>query len=88
MDTSSHFNKGIGKQIVPTLIALVGNCLMRVIWIFTICRIFPGSPDVPNNIYYLYLSYPVTWTIAFVANVVYYLILRKKLISGRLDIRI
>ena len=88
MDVASHFNKGIGKQLVPTLIALIGNCLMRVIWIFTICRIFPGSPDMPNNIYYLYLSYPVTWTIAFVANVIYYLILRKKLISGRLNIHI
>ena len=88
MDVTSHFNKGIGKQIVPTLIALIGNCLMRVIWIFTICRIFPGSPDMPNNIYYLYLSYPVTWTIAFVANVIYYLFLRKKLISGRLNIHI
>ena len=88
MDVASHFNKGIGKQLVPTLIALIGNCLMRVIWIFTICRIFPGSPDMPNNIYYLYLSYPVTWAIAFVANVIYYLILRKKLISGRLNIHI
>ena len=88
MDCTSYFNKGIGKQVAPTLIALIGTCLMRVIWIFTICRIFPGSPEVPNNIYYLYLSYPVTWAISFIANVIYYLILRKKLISGRLNIRV
>ena len=88
MDTSSYFNKGIGKQIVPTLIALIGTCLFRVVWIFTVCRIFPGSPEVPNNIYYLYLSYPVTWTISFLCNIVYYFIIRKKLLAGKLDIHV
>lgn len=88
MDTTASFNKGIGKQVVPTLIVLIGTCLFRVIWIFTICRMFPGSPEVPENTFWLYLSYPVTWTIAFVGNAVYYLIIRKKLLSGKLDIRI
>lgn len=88
MDTTASFNKGIGKQVVPTLIVLIGTCLFRVIWIFTICRIFPGSPETPENTYWLYLSYPVTWIIAFAGNAVYYLIVRKKLLSGRLDVRV
>ena len=88
MDTTASFNKGIGKQVVPTLIVLIGTCLFRVIWIFTICRIFPGSPETPENTYWLYLSYPVTWIIAFAGNAVYYLIIRKKLLSGRLDVRV
>lgn len=88
MDTAASFNKGIGKQMAPTLIVLIGTCLFRVIWIFTVCRIFPGSPETPENTFWLYLSYPVTWTIAFAGNAVYYLMVRKKLLSGRLDVRV
>ena len=88
MDTSAAMNKGIGKQIVPTVIILIGNCLLRVIWVMAVRSLFPGSPETPNNIYYLYLSYPVTWTLSFIGNGIYYLIIRKKLLSGRLDIRI
>ena len=88
MDTTASFNKGIGKQVVPTLIVLIGTCLFRVIWIFTICRIFPGSPETPENTVWLYLSYPVTWTISFIGNAIYYLILRKKLLSGNLGVRV
>ena len=88
MDTTASFNKGIGKQIVPTLIILIGTCLFRIVWIMTVCRIFPGSPETPNNIYYLYLSYPVTWTISFIGNAIYYLIVRKSLLSGKLNVRI
>ena len=88
MDTTASLNKGIGKQIAPTLIVLIGTCLFRVVWIFTVCRIFPGSPDVPENISWLYLSYPVTWTIAFIGNMVYYLRIRKRLIVGKLSVRV
>jgi Na+-driven multidrug efflux pump len=88
MDTSAAMNKGIGKQIVPTVIILIGNCLLRVIWVMAVRSLFPGSPETPNNIYYLYLSYPVTCTLSFIGNGIYYLIIRKKLLSGRLDIRI
>lgn len=88
MDTTASFNKGIGKQIIPTFIVLIGTCLFRIVWIYTVCRAFPGSPEVPDNIYYLYASYPITWFIAFVGNAIYYLGVRKKLISGRLNIHI
>lgn len=88
MDTAASFNKGIGKQVVPTLIVLIGTCLFRIIWIYTVCRIFPGSPEHVENIYYLYASYPITWTIAFIGNLVYYFMVRRKLISGRLDVRV
>lgn len=83
MDTAAALNKGIGKQIIPTLIVLIGTCFFRIVWIYTVCRIFPGSPETPNNIYYLYLSYPVSWFIAFAGNIVYYLIIRKKLLSDK-----
>lgn len=88
MDTGSYMLKGMGKQLVPTMIILIGTCLMRVVWIYTICRIFPGSPEVPSNIYYLYASYPVTWVIASVGLLAYYMHLRKRLLRGDLAIHV
>ena len=75
MDTMASINKGMGKQIIPTLIVLIGTCAARAVWILTICRIFPGSPENPGNIYWLYLSYPVTWSVAFIGNLIYYKII-------------
>ena len=81
MDTMAAINKGMGKQIIPTLIVLVGTCFARVVWIFTVCRAFPGSPETPENIYWLYLSYPITWTIAFLGNLIYYKVIMRKLVK-------
>jgi len=80
MDTMASINKGMGKQIIPTLIVLIGTCFARVVWIFTVCRAFPGSPETPDNIYWLYLSYPVTWALAFLGNLIYYKIVMRKYI--------
>ncbi len=88
MDTCSYMLKGMGKQIGPTLIVLIGTCLLRVVWIFAVGRIFPGSPEMPNNIYYLYAAYPVTWGITTVASLIYYWNLRKHLFSGNLEIQV
>jgi len=88
MDATSYTLKGMGKQVVPTLIILIGTCLFRVVWIFTICRIFPGSPETLDNIYYLYVSYPVTWSITLGANLIYYCHLRKRLLAGILSVHV
>jgi Na+-driven multidrug efflux pump len=88
MDSTSYLLKGMGKQIVPTLIVLIGTVLCRVVWIFTVCRMFPGSPETLSNISYLYISYPVTWIIAISANLIYYAYLKKRLFAGTLDVRV
>ncbi len=88
MDTCSYMLKGMGKQLIPTMIVLIGTCLMRVVWVFTVCRIFPGSPENVNNIYYLYASYPITWIIAIVGSLFYYFYLRKQLLQGTLTIHV
>jgi len=88
MDSTSYMLKGMGKQVVPTLIVLIGTVLFRVVWIFTVCRIFPGSPEALGNISYLYISYPVTWIIAISANLIYYAYLKKRLLAGTLDVHV
>ena len=80
--------RGMGRQIVPTAIVLVGTCVFRMVWIYTVCRIFPGSPEALNNIYYLYVAYPISWGVTAVASLLYYFRLRKRLLDGDLAISV
>ena len=54
--------RGMGKAILPMIVSLTGSCLLRIVWIFAICPLFPG------NIYVLYLCYPITWIITSSAH--------------------
>lgn len=65
--------RGLGNSFVPMIISLIGACLFRVIWIYTVFAAF-RSLDV------LYLSYPISWTITFLAQLVCYLSTKKKAI--------
>ena len=67
--------RGMGNTIVPTLITLIGVCAMRVVWILAVVPRF-------HTIEMVCYSYPVTWIIASVCYVVYYLQFKKKL-QGR-----
>lgn len=62
MEVGCGVVRGMGKAILPMIVALVGSCLLRVVWIFTLCPLFPG------NIYVLYMSYSVTWFITAAAH--------------------
>lgn len=56
--------RGMGKAILPMIVSLTGSCLLRIVWIFTVCPFFPG------NIYVLYLCYPITWLVTSAAHFV------------------
>ena len=71
MDTFSYTLRGLGLSLAPTLIALTGACLLRIIWIYTIFA-------AHHTQFMLYISYPISWTITVLAYVVCYLIIRKK----------
>ena len=53
----------MGKTILPMIVSLVGSCLFRIVWIATVCPLFPG------NILALYISYPISW---FITAAVHY----------------
>ncbi len=54
MEVGSGIVRGLGKSITSTVVSLIGSCLLRIIWIYTI---FQWSPTIEI----LYLSYPVSW---------------------------
>lgn len=72
MDVFVGCLRGVGYSVLPTAISLTGACGLRVLWIFTIFQ-QNRSLDV------LYLSYPVTWGITALAQLICTLLVLKKL---------
>ena len=71
MDIMSGMLRGMGYSLAPTLIVLVGTCLLRIVWVFAV---FPNF----RTLECLYLSYPVSWSLTALIQIVFYLTRRKK----------
>ena len=65
MDCSIAASRGIGKSIVPMVIVILGSCVFRVIWVYTI---FVWIHTIPA----LYSLYFFSWAITSVAEVLYF----------------
>ena len=70
MDVSGGQIRGMGKSIQPMIITLLGACGIRIVWIYTVFRLTP-------TLNCLYLSYPISWTITFIALCTCYFILKR-----------
>lgn len=74
MDGMANSIRGIGHSLMPVISSLTGACLFRIIWLFTIFTL----PQFHKPIT-IFLSYPISWTLTFIANVIFYRIYIKKL---------
>lgn len=75
MDTINGALRGLGRGLGPMVISLLFCCAARVIWV-----LFIFSND--KDIMILYLSYPITWSLALIAQVPYYIYTKKKITSS------
>lgn len=57
--------QGAGDSFNPTLITLLGTCVVRVFWITAIAT-------TPNDIQFTLLCYPVSWGLTSLMFVIYY----------------
>lgn len=73
MDTIVGSLRGLGHSIVPMFVSLIGACGLRLFWIFTFFRL-----EEYHTVLSLYLTYPVSWTLTFLAHVVCFMIIRRK----------
>ncbi len=71
MDTMVGVLRGLGYSIMPMLVSLMGSCVLRIVWVFTI---FAWNP----TLFVLYLSYPISWVLTWSAHVVCYFAEKKK----------
>lgn len=71
--TISSAVRGLGYSITPMIISLVGICVLRILYIYTL---FPLDPF--HTIFGLYLSYPLSWEITLIAHFISMIILFRK----------
>ena len=71
MDASIAASRGIGKSIAPTIMVIMGSCVFRVIWIYTVFAYFHTVPS-------LYLLYIFSWVITGIAECIYFRAAYKK----------
>ena len=65
MDCTIAASRALGKTIIPTVIVLMGSCVFRVIWVYTIFAHFRTIPS-------LYLLYVFSWSITAIAEILYF----------------
>ncbi len=66
MDCAIAASRGLGKSGVPTAIVILGSCVFRLVWVYTIFAFF-------HTILSLYLLYIVSWTITAIAENIYFI---------------
>lgn len=72
MDCSIAASRGLGKSILPTIIVIMGSCVFRIAWIYTIFAHF-------RTIQSLYLLYVFSWLITAVAEMAYFIVSYRKI---------
>jgi len=71
MDTTVGLLRGMGSSVTPMVVSIVGVCVLRIVWILVL---FPLSPTLTM----LYISYPISWLITFIAHLSCYFYVKKK----------
>lgn len=75
MDCSIAASRGIGKSGVPTVIVILGSCVFRVFWVYTIFAYFHTVPS-------LYLLYTFSWALTGIAEILYFAVAFRKIRCG------
>lgn len=72
MDSALAASRGMGQTTVPTVIVIMGSCVFRLIWIYTVFAFF-------QTITSLYLLYVFSWMITAVAEIWYFVRLYRRI---------
>lgn len=71
MDCTIAADRAMGKSIIPMFIVIMGSCVFRVIWVYTVFAYFHTIPS-------LYLLYVFSWSITAVAEILYFIRIYKQ----------
>lgn len=74
MDCTTAASRGLGYSTVPTIIIIMGSCVFRVIWIYTVFAHF-------HTITSLYLLFPCSWILTATAEIIYFRKIYKRTIA-------
>ncbi len=71
MDTTVGQLRGLGRSFVPMCVSIVGICVFRVVWIFTVFAHF-------HTWEMLIVSYPITWVLTGGTHLLCYFFIQRK----------
>lgn len=77
MDLFPGALRGMGRSGVPMILSIIGTVGTRIVWIFWI---FPSH----RSLDILFISYPASWIITIILQVICYYFVRKQLYGKRL----
>lgn len=78
MDVSGCQIRGMGKSLEPMIITLIGTCGLRILWLYT------GFP-LKSVLWNLYISYPISWGITFIAFFICFFVYEKRIKKEKLQ---
>ena len=55
-EISGSVLRGFGHSLLPTVITIFGTCILRIVWVNTVCARI-------HNIAYVFVVYPVSWIV-------------------------
>lgn len=73
MDVIPGVIRGMGYSIAPTLIALTGACVFRILWVATVFQNF-------KTLTMLLIAYPLSWIITISGHLIFFIFANKKLV--------
>ena len=72
MDTFVGGLRGMGNSVVPMIFSILGACVLRVVWVYTVFAAYRTLPS-------LYISYPISWFLTGSAHLICFLIVKRRL---------
>ena len=76
MEATCGILRGMGRSVTTMVISLIGACAFRIIWIETMFK------HVWRSTQCIFISYPISWGMIVVANLIVFAILYRRLVKG------
>ncbi len=76
MDNCSGVLRGLGRSLTSTVLALIGSCLLRVVWTLAL---FPLNPVLEM----VYVCYPISWALTTAASFIVIQLIVKDLLKQK-----
>ena len=77
LDSAGGALRGMGASTITMLISVIGICGSRLLWVFTVFQI--PALHTPE---WLYISYPISWILTLVAEMIAFPIVHKKMMEA------
>ncbi len=78
MDVCSGVLRGLGKAFTSMLISLIGACLFRIVWVWTV---FAANPVLDS----VYVSYPISWLLTSITAFIFIQVLLRKMLKEKTE---